>query len=231
MVKIYTMRRVKGRIYIIGDIHGCLDEFNTLLTTLDIDRKHDRIVLVGDLVNKGYDSIGVVRRAMEVNALSVLGNHEVLLLNAIARIKAGVLRVEEHRDDPYVQLAAIFPEDCYQYLLSLPHVIKIPQYKHTVVHAGLHPNKQMKKQKVWDVLTMRWIRNGRAVSRGGGTPWAQLWRGPNTVVFGHDSGAGLQQEEFAVGLDTGCVYGGELTAYVLPEKQLVQVPGWSPRVE
>jgi Icc-related predicted phosphoesterase len=58
----------------VGDIHGCIDEFDSLLEKVRFDRQQDSLVLVGDLVNKGYDSIAVVKRAMELGAHCVLGN-------------------------------------------------------------------------------------------------------------------------------------------------------------
>jgi hypothetical protein len=55
------------------------------------------------------------------------------------------------------------------------------------------------------------------------TPWAKLWRGPQLAIFGHDARRGLQTEEFAIGLDSGCCYGRELTGIILPEGEYVSV--------
>ena len=62
----------------------------------------------------------------------------------------------------------------------------------------------------------------RDANRGEGLPWASQWRGPEHIIFGHDARRGLQRHPFATGLDTGCVYGNELTAAVFPA--LLQLP-------
>ena len=76
----FKMTNVR-RLFAIGDLHGCLKEFNTLLTEIQYDYDlGDRLILLGDLVNKGPDSVGVVRRANEVKALCVRGNQDDVLI-------------------------------------------------------------------------------------------------------------------------------------------------------
>ena len=67
---------LKPKVIIIGDIHGCLDEFKMLLTACDYDPQQASVILVGDLVNKGPDSAGVVKYAREIGAYAVRGNHD-----------------------------------------------------------------------------------------------------------------------------------------------------------
>jgi hypothetical protein len=66
----------KSRVFVIGDIHGCLDEFNQLLTAINYNNATDQIILAGDVTSKGPDSIGVIRRAQQIGALCVRGNHD-----------------------------------------------------------------------------------------------------------------------------------------------------------
>lgn len=66
----------EGRIFVMGDIHGCIDEMNALIKKIDFQPEIDVLILAGDLVFRGKDSIGVIRRAKELNALCVRGNHD-----------------------------------------------------------------------------------------------------------------------------------------------------------
>jgi len=95
---------------------------------------------------------------------------------------------------------------------------------HVVVHGGMVPGVPVEKQEREHLLAMRSIRaDGTPSKRIEGTPWGALWKGPEHAVFGHDAIRALQQHPHATGLDTGCVYGHELTALWLPAHELVSV--------
>jgi hypothetical protein len=93
------------------------------------------------------------------------------------------------------------------------------------VHAGFVAGLRMQRQNPRLMMNMRSILpDGTATAKHfSNWPWARLWDGPESVVFGHDADRGLQLYERATGIDTGCVYGGRLTAYLLPEQKLVSV--------
>lgn len=212
-----------GRHIFIGDVHGCLDELRSLLGKLSL-RDDDKLVLVGDLVAKGPDSAGVVAYARELGALSVRGNHD----EAVLRYRRAM---RENKEPPklkkgHVEVAKSLDELAFSYLESLPLWLQLPQHGLLVVHAGLVPGVPLERQEPDTLMNLRSIRSdGSGSSKmDEGRPWASLWRGPEHVVFGHDAVSGLQRRPFATGLDTGCVYGRELTALVLPENKLVSVP-------
>ena len=104
-------------------------------------------------------------------------------------------------------------------------VLALPAHDVLVVHAGLRPGRAPDDEERTNLLTMRSIRADGSGSKriDEGVPWASLWSGPDHVLFGHDAVRGLQEWPFATGLDTGCVYGRQLTAMLLPGRRLVSV--------
>jgi hypothetical protein len=197
-----------ARTLVVGDVHGCIDELVELLALAKLTVS-DRLVFAGDLVAKGPDSQAVVALARERGALAVLGNHDAHVLKASHREAARALR-----------------EPDWQYLETLPLWLDFPELNALVVHAGLLPQVPLEQQPRHLLLNLRSIdAEGRGSPRvSAGRPWAQLWPGPRFVVFGHDALRKLQRHPFALGLDTGCVYGGHLSAVWLPERTLIQVP-------
>jgi hypothetical protein len=211
-----------GRHIFIGDVHGCVDELAALLRKLRPGRE-DRLVLVGDLVAKGPDSQGVVQLAREAGALCVRGNHD----EAVLRYRRAQLAGEPppKLKKTHLKAAESMSERDWAYLEALPLFLRFPALGALVVHAGLLPGVPVEQQSPEDLMTMRAIRpDGSASSKlDEGAPWASRWPGPEHVVFGHDALSGLQRWPFASGLDTGCVYGGKLTALILPERELTAV--------
>jgi len=209
-----------GRLIAVGDIHGCHKEFEDLLEKLDL-RKDDRLVLLGDLINRGPDSDRVVGMAREHATVSLLGNHELRLLNF------------RKTDDPthlkkydYETMKQLSGKD-WDYLESMPLTYEDEELGVVFVHGGFLPGKPWQKQPARIVTRVQVIdRDGepRKRSEAPDAPhWSELWVGPPFVVYGHTPRPEVERTKWALGIDTGCVLGGSLTAYILPEKRVVQV--------
>lgn len=212
------------RTLVVGDVHGCLDELRALVERAGIT-DDDRVVFVGDLVAKGPDSAGVIAWARERGAAAVLGNHDEHILRARAGDPAAKL--------PHLEVANTLTNADIDWLAALPLWVRVdfPRKPHVVVHGGMVPGVPVEKQTREHLLTMRSITtDGRPSKRIEGVPWGALWTGPEHAVFGHDAVRGLQQHAQATGLDSGCVYGRELSAWIAEEDRIVQVPArraWS----
>jgi hypothetical protein len=194
---------VLGRVAIIGDVHGCSDELQRLLDLLPDKRQ---VVFTGDLVGKGPHSGQVVQKALDLGALSVRGNHD----HYAVRDPANKLRLQPAH---------------ISYLASAPTYLHLRALNTLVVHAGLMPDSRPEDNAADDLMHMRNVdADGRPTSSDKhGVAWGALWRGPEHVVFGHDAKRKLQTWAWATGLDTGCVYGGKLTALLLPEREFISV--------
>jgi predicted phosphodiesterase len=210
------------RTIIVGDVHGCLEELRLLLRKCG-HGKDDRVVLAGDLVAKGPDSQGVVQFAREDGLFAVMGNHDAFAL-------AHQNEVEKDRSNDRRSYIRTLKADDWGYLEALPHFLRLGDVrpggpKVLVVHAGMVPGIPVENQRKEHLRSLRSIADtGEPTSRLlVHFPWAAQWRGPEWVIFGHDAVRGLQQQPSATGLDTGCVYGRQLTAIILPEGKLVQV--------
>ena len=210
------------RVIAIGDVHGCLDELQMLLRRCDY-QPGDLVVFLGDLVSKGPDSLSVVQMAREIGAIGVRGNHDFEVIRWHQAITSGA-------DPPVIgsehfHIAAGLSKADLKWLYSLPWFISSKALGALFVHAGFVSGIRLNKQNPRLMMNMRSILpDGTVTSKFfNNWPWARLWDGPQTVLFGHDADRGLQQYEHAIGLDTGCVYGGRLTACILPEKRLVSV--------
>lgn len=206
-------------VFVIGDVHGCLEEMCELIDKASAEEDNPLFVFVGDLVNKGPNSVGVIRKLREMghNAHAVRGNHDE---GALREIFSYTDQLEYELPARYSWIKELSNEDI-EYLNSLPYTISIPSLKALVVHGGVVPGKPLELQKLNDLTNMRnVVEKGDPFESEGligcnktksGIAWIQAWPGPEHVYFGHDAQRKLQRGCYATGLDTGCVYGGKLT--------------------
>lgn len=230
---------LRENVCIVGDVHGCLDELKDLLEKVYEMKGQAKtsVIFSGDLVNKGPYSAEVVAYARSLeSSYCVRGNHDDYV----------VKRSESTFDAPPWE-AKLTPED-HDYLRHLPFTISVPSLNIIVVHAGIVPNKDLYQQRDFDMMMMRNVvpsdKEGDDVTgqeelkalahENEGDAWASVWdnickgrvalgESPPHIYFGHDAKRHLQRYKYATGLDTGCCYGKELTAVILPDKEFVQV--------
>ncbi len=199
----------RGRTLIVGDVHGCPEEFEALLEAAQFAAATDRLVLVGDVVVRGPDSRGALKRAIERGATIVRGNHEQKLLAG----RAGTIRLgPEHQ-----AVAEALSAGDWRALEAMPLWLDLPEHHLRVVHAGVVPGLEVTRAPKEALLRMRTIdSHGRwSDARDGGTLWGALYAGPPHVVFGHNARPTPQFHPWATGIDTGCVYGQRLTGMLL----------------
>ncbi|RXK35168.1 hypothetical protein M231_07580 [Tremella mesenterica] len=327
------------RLILIGDIHGSIDPLKRLMTKIQYDQEHDRLIHVGDLIAKGEGNDEVLTWMRDREVMGVRGNHDQpvgvipLSPSAISMVGSKVIQWrawmewaggrdwQDYVDglEPLGEKTALsalskngkmFPKDWewkgehwqlareiqstnYHYLLNLPLVLHLPVLHTFVVHAGLLPSNQLKSSSdpsqplvqasnstglsraseelgilfqvpqntvPWNLLNIRSVlKKGKhkgepTNSSKKGTPWSDIWnkemkrcRGegawtdtktsseyaghgvnqgdmnqlsklpcsPITVIYGHAAGRGLDIKRFSKGIDTGCVYGKQLTVLII----------------
>ncbi|MDF2697401.1 MAG: serine/threonine protein phosphatase [Labilithrix sp.] len=211
------------RTVIVGDVHGCAAELDSLLDTVAF-ASGDRLVFVGDLVARGPDSLGVLDIARTTGAIIVRGNHEQKLLDWHQNRERWI-RGDDGALPPIGKMhrdlgRALRPID-WSLLTTSKIWVDLPDHQLRVIHAGVDPAVPFERQKPDTMLRIRTvIAPGR--KRGEGhVLWGTRYTGPPHIVFGHNAAPGLQLHSWATGLDTGCVYGGRLTALVLAQGQKV----------
>jgi hypothetical protein len=186
---------------IVGDVHACADELSDLIDAA----APTRTILVGDVFNKGpkpTETWDLVRR---LSAESVLGNHDLVVIDR-----------SEHGEH-------LAPAPAVTWLRALPLTISGTEpMAWAVVHGGVDPVGGVAGTTRTQAVSMRrWPMDG-----GPDAPfWWERWSGPPLVLYGHDAVRGLQDRRpHSLGLDTGCVYGGRLTGYLLEADRIVSVP-------
>jgi bis(5'-nucleosyl)-tetraphosphatase (symmetrical) len=264
-----------AKTYFIGDIQGCADQLQNLLSKIEQTEPHAKYLFAGDLVNRGPKSLASLRLIRDLQiagrAESVLGNHDLHLLAVAHDIR------KAHRSDTLDDiLQAPDREELLDWLRHRP--MAILQHQHLLVHAGIFPQwsakqtiklaheveTQLRSEEWLDLLRnmygntpaqwhddlqgydrsrciinaltrMRFCsadgvmdfdsKDGLDSAPKGFAPWFDLPRASEKtpVVFGHWSTLGLILRDNLISLDTGCVWGGKLTAVALEDRDVVQI--------
>ncbi|KAG6061767.1 hypothetical protein E4U17_007742 [Claviceps sp. LM77 group G4] len=285
------------RLIVIGDIHGMNTELGHLLDKARYDSTRDHVVTLGDMVNKGHDSKGVLARLMAMNASAVRGNHEDRLLLALEEYHNRAA-LDQHgdsnsgedgndrpniekmrkKDKKILKVAKSLTAKQVRWLSHLPVILEAKPLQLYFVHAGLVPGVRLDEQDPWAVMNMRSLvypqaqdelrRKTQNTSNSTALPdqeqdplsgveekpqkdhnddddddvedtshviavplddhsgeqWTKAWdrytkhlpkSSRRTVMYGHDARRGFTEGKFTVGLDSGCVRGGSLTALIV----------------
>jgi len=198
------------RIFIIGDIHGCLGMLNRLMDKIDWRPDSDTLIFLGDYIDRGEDSKGVVELMLDlINTSSLvtclMGNHEDIFLNLLAGEDAttflangGDTTLESYHIDGEIRI----PPAHISFFKSLRPWIELEDYY--IVHAGLRPGIEIEGQTREDLI---WIRDPFIFSD---------YDFGKKVIFGHTPFTKPLVTDNKIGLDTGAVYGNRLTCLELP---------------
>ena len=204
-----------SRTIVVGDIHGCYDELMALLEKAEFS-ENDRVVCVGDLITKGPKNREVLEIFMTDPRFStVIGNHDLALRR---RWNGEDIELKPAQKEAHKELKG--EKEAYaSFLNRVPFTIDLGS--HLVVHAGIRPNVELYSQTTGDLTRLRTLGADRESEEG--TPWYHVYYGEKNVQFGHWPAPEPRRGKKAIGLDTGCVYGYHLTAYIIETDEFVNV--------
>jgi len=219
-----------GRLFAIGDIHGCCEELCALLKHLETVENlnaGDRVVFIGDYVDRGPDSRGVIEALLAfknkfANTVFLRGNHEAMLLNFLGfEGEHGDFYLRNGGSDTLLSYGLLADQDSVTVRKQMPvaHLDFIRSTEFGViigpgifVHAGLHPLKTLEEQTPEDML---WIREEFAQN---------IHKFEKTIVFGHTPyWQVFLNLPYKIGIDTGCVYDNVLSALDITGQRVLQV--------
>ncbi|MFI6927338.1 polynucleotide kinase-phosphatase [Nonomuraea spiralis] len=223
-----------GPFDVIGDVHGCRAELEALLRKLGwqgLAHPEGRTaVFVGDLVDRGPDTPGVLRLVMDMveagTAICVAGNHEQKLVRAMNGRKVTVAHGLRESLDQLAAEPPEFAERARTFMDGLLSHYRLDGGRLVVAHAGLKESYHGRASKRVRAFALYGDTTGETDEYGLPVryPWADEYRGRAMVVYGHTPTVTPEWVNNTICLDTGCVFGGHLTALRYPEREIVQVP-------
>jgi serine/threonine protein phosphatase 1 len=209
------------RTLIVGDIHGCLDMLKRLVDKIGWDPGGDRLIFIGDYIDRGENSKAVIDFIIELKKDSrfvqcLIGNHEQMFLDYLSGsdlhsfiMNGGLTTLQSYKNAQRDAEEPLIPASHLAYFSSLVTMVELDEYY--VVHAGFRPGRSVKEQDIFDMV---WIRDEFIYSS---------YDFGKTVIFGHTPLHAPMVLENKIGIDTGAVYGNRLTCLEVPERRFHSV--------
>ena len=248
----YDLRSTVGPFDIIGDVHGCYPELRALLTALGREGMDSyespgvsynsegasagseddarKVVFLGDLTDRGPDSVGVLRLVMGMvaagRAICLRGNHDDKLARKLAGRNVSVRNGLETTLEELAHEPPAFVERVPGFLQGLVSYHVLDEGRLVVAHAGIKEDMIGERSGKVQAFTLYGDTTGEIDEHG--LPirrdWAADYRDDAMVVYGHTPVQIAKWVHNTINIDTGCVFGGRLTALRYPERELVSVP-------
>lgn len=237
-----ALRKARGPFDIVGDVHGCLNELLALMEAMGyrVERAGKKfavtpppgraLVFVGDLVDRGPAAPGVLRLAMDMaragTALCVPGNRDSELVRVLRGGAAQVTRGMARTLDQLAAEPKSFRTAVMDFLHELPSHLVLDEGRLVIAHAGLKEALQGRSSATARAFALHGDLTGK--KDGAGFPirraWAAEYRGKALVVHGHTPVSQPMWLNNTINVDTGCAYGGHLTALRYPERVTLSIP-------
>jgi hypothetical protein len=211
-----------ARLIVYGDIHGCLDELIALRKKIEIN-PDDIEVCAGDMITKGSNSVETLKYIRKKNLFAVLGNQEEKILHYIKKARARKKDLPKMDKDQKNILKNLSFKDI-AFLEALPYFIRFEEY--LIVHGGIQNSMDLDNLTLSEkskITRMRYLdERGRFLPYGKETKkstfWSDVYDGSKGfVLFGHNKFKEPKISPYAIGLDTGCVYGNRLSAIIIQD--------------
>ena len=207
---------MKERIFVIGDVHGCLSVLKKLIDKIPWDPKKDRLIFIGDYIDRGENPKGVIDFILSLKKETdkiecILGNHEAMFLDYLKGINrdlylfnGGTTTLASYRANRKNETDPLVPETHLEFFSKLKPYIELENYY--IVHAGFRPGRKIETQSLEDMIWIRYEFIDSDYDFG------------KKVIFGHTPFREPFVTRTKIGIDTGAVYGNKLTCLQLPDE-------------
>jgi len=209
------------KIFVIGDVHGCLGMLKRLIDKIEWNPANDRLIFIGDYIDRGENSKGVIDFILKLKENTsliqcLIGNHEQMFIDYLSGVdpqssmlNGGLFTLRSYEEVRQSQDDPLIPPSHLDFFSSLLTMIELKHYY--IVHAGFHPNIRIKDQSLNDMI---WIREEFIYSD---------YDFGKVVIFGHTPFNSPLIMKNKIGIDTGAVFGNYLTCLELPEERFHSV--------